>query len=217
MSALLPVMLDLRGWPCAVLGGGVMAEEKVRLFEGTGARLALIAEDATATLRQLAEAGAIEWLRRRPVPEDAAGFRLVISTLADSAANAAFAEAANRAGTLFNAADDPLHCRFLLPSVHRQGPLIVAVSTSGRCPALAVRLRQRLASQFDPAYAEFLALCEEFRPVISGKFPDFSRRRRLWYQIADSEAVLLLRQGRPQDARRVVETLIEKSLQEALP
>jgi siroheme synthase-like protein len=217
MNALFPVMLDLRGWPCAVLGGGAMAEEKVRLFEGTGARLVLIAEDATAPLRQLAEAGAIEWWRRAPVPEDAAGFRLVISTLADPAANAALAEAASRAGALFNAADDPRHCRFLLPSVHRQGALVVAVSTSGRCPALAVRLRQRLAALLDAAYAEFLAICEEFRPVISRKLPDFSRRRQLWYEIADSDAIRLVREGRPQDARRVVETLIEKSLQEALP
>lgn len=214
MSALFPVMLDLRGWPCAVLGGNAMAEEKVRLFEGTGARLVLIAEEATPALRQLAAHGAIEWRQRHPRPEDLAEFRLAISAVASREDNAAFAEAAERAGVLFNAADDPAHCRFLLPSVHRQGALVLAVSSSGRCPALAVRIRQRLASIFDAAYAEFLELCEEWRPRISGRIADFSRRRQLWYSLVDSQAIPLLREGRREEARRLAEVLIEAAEKE---
>lgn len=208
MNALFPVMLDLRGWPCAVLGGGPMAEEKVRLFEKTGARLVLISEEATPVLRARAGEAAFEWRRRRPVPEDVKGFRLVISTLADPAANAAFAEAAEAAGALFNAADDPPRCRFLLPSVHRQGSLVIAVSTGGKCPALAVRIREKLSALFDQAYAEFLELAAEFRPAISSQIRDFSVRRKLWYRIADSPALELLRSGQRSEARTVIENLI---------
>lgn len=208
MSALFPLMLDLHGWPCAVLGGGTMAEEKVRLLENTGARLVLIAEQASGTLQQLAASGALEWRRRTPVPADVAEFRLVISTLADRATNAALAEAAARAGVLFNAADDPEHCRFYLPSVHRQGDLVIAVSTSGKCPALAVRIRQECARVFDRAYADFLAMAGELRPRVAEMIRDFGVRRRLWYRIVDSAALDLLRAGRPAEARRVAEDLI---------
>ncbi|MGC8758666.1 MAG: precorrin-2 dehydrogenase/sirohydrochlorin ferrochelatase family protein [Bryobacteraceae bacterium] len=208
MNSLFPVMLDLRGWPCAVLGGGPMAEEKVRLLEETGARLVLISEEATPTLRARAGEGALEWRRRRPVPEDVRGFRLVISALGDPAANAAFAEAAEVAGVLFNAADDPPRCRFLLPSVHRQGSLVIAVSTGGKCPALAVRIREKLADLFDQAYADFLDLAAEFRPSISSQIRDFAARKKLWYRIADSPALELLRRGRRSEARTVIEKLI---------
>lgn len=208
MSALFPLMLDLRGWPCAVLGGGSMAEEKVRLFENTGARLVLIAEQASGPLQQLAASGALEWRQRAPLPADVAEFRLVISTLADRAANAALAEAAARAGVLFNAADDPGHCRFYLPSVHRQGDLVIAVSTSGKCPALAVRIREECARMFDQAYADFLSLAGELRPKIVEMVKDCNTRRRLWYRIVDSAALGLLRAGRHAEARRLAGELI---------
>lgn len=209
MSALFPLMLDLRGWRCAVLGGGEMAEAKVRLFEGTGARVVLIAEEATAALQQLAAAGALEWRRRAPGPLELAEFRLVISTLADPAANAAFAQAAERAGVLFNAADDPANCRFFLPSVHRQGDLVIAVSTSGKCPALAVRIREKCMDLFDRAYADFLEMAGELRPKIAAAVQHFPERRRLWYRIVDSAALGLLRAGRRTEARRLAEELIE--------
>lgn len=214
MSALFPVMLDLRGWRCAVFGGGSMAEEKAGLFAGTGAHVVVIAEETTARLQQWAAAGAVEWRRRAPAPEDVTGFRLVISTLADREANAAFAQAAERAGALFNAADDPQHCRFLLPSVHRQGDLVIAVSTSGKCPALAVRIREECARIFDRAYADFLAMAGELRPRIAETVREFSARRSLWYRIVDSPALGLLRAGRSGEARRVAEELIEEAARE---
>lgn len=206
MNALFPLMLDLRGWPCAVLGGGPLAEEKVRLFDGTGARLAFIAAEAPPAVLERATAGGLEWIAREPMPEDVAHYRIVISTLGREA-NQAFAAAAERAGTLFNAADDPGHCRFLLPSVHRQGDLIIAVSTSGKCPAMAVRIREQCARIFDHAYADFLALAAEMRPRISSCISEFGARKRFWYRLADSGVLALLRTGRLAEARREAERL----------
>ena len=216
MSRLFPVMLDLRGWPCAVLGGGPMAEEKVRLFEGSGARLVWIAEEAGGALAAMAAEGRLEWRRKKPEPADLAGFRLAISALGDPEANRTMAEAAERLGVLFNAADDPAHCRFLLPSVHRQGDVVIAVSTSGKCPALAVRIREQCARIFDQAYAQFLEIADELRPRIRESVPSFSARKKLWYRLADSEALGLLRRGDRAGARQEMDRLVESAAKEAV-
>jgi siroheme synthase-like protein len=214
MSALFPVMLDLRGWPCAVLGGGAMAEEKVRNLLAAEAQITLIAETVIAPLEELAALGRIAWRAERPCKEHLAQFRLAISALGGGGINAELAAEAERLGVLFNAADDPAHCRFLLPSVHRQGDLVIAVSTAGKCPALAVRLRERFQREFGPHYGQFLSLCGSFREQIARVFPEFGARRRLWYRLVDSPALALLRDGRPQEARAALEGLIEGARKE---
>lgn len=215
MSPLFPVMLDLRGWPCAVLGGGPMAEEKVRSLLSAGADVTVIAEQLNAELEALAAQGRIAWLAEPPQQEHLEGFRLVMSALGDAARNAAFAAEAERRRVLFNAADDPAHCRFLMPSVHRQGDLVIAVSTSGRCPALAVRLRERFEAEFGPHYAEFLELCGQMRDRISRAVPDFPARRRLWHRLADSPALEQLQQGRRQEAQATLEKLVKEAKERA--
>lgn len=214
MSALFPVMLDLRGWPCAVLGGGAMAEEKVRTLLAAEAQITVIAETLVAPLEELAALGRIAWRAERPRPAHLADFRLAISALGDGGCNAELAAEAERLGVLFNAADDPAHCRFLLPSVHRQGDLVIAVSTAGKCPALAVRLRERFQREFGPHYGQFLELCGALREHISRALPDFGARRRLWYRLVDSAALALLREGRPQEARATMERLVEGARKE---
>lgn len=208
MSPLFPVMLDLRGWPCAVLGGGAMAEEKVRALLAAAAGVTVIAERLTAELEALVAQGRIAWRAEEPQPEHLEGFRLAMSALGDAARNAAFAAEAERRRVLFNAADDPAHCRFWMPSVHRQGALVIAVSTTGRCPALAVRLRERFAEEFGPHYAEFLELCGQIRSRISRAVPGFEARRRLWHALVDSPALGFLQQGRPEDARATLQQLV---------
>lgn len=214
MNALLPLMLDLRGWRCAVLGGSAMAEEKVRTLLAADAAITVISSSLTPALHALVNAGRIEWLERDPRPDDLRGFRLVISALMDSPRNAGFQREAERLAVLFNAADDPPHCRFILPSVHRQGDLLIAVSTSGRCPALAVRLRERFAAEFGPHYAKFLEWAAELRQRLSAAVPDFAARRRIWYRIVDSPALELLRAGREADARAEVEAILTTTQKE---
>src|SRR5207302_1308363 len=77
--------------------------------------------------------------------------------------------------------------------IHRQGELTVAISTAGRAPALAVRLRDRIAAVIGPEYAELLGMLAEVREQIATRVPDFEARRRLWYRIVDSDALALAR------------------------
>jgi precorrin-2 dehydrogenase/sirohydrochlorin ferrochelatase len=176
-----PVVMDLAGKRCLVLGTGREAEEK---SEG------------------LREAGAVVERITRPFqPGDLAGFFLAVAAGPDRTANAAiFAEAEQR-GVLVNCIDDPPHCRFIFPSVHRQGDLVVAISTQGVAPALAVRIRERLQSELGPEYAKLLLLLRLLRERFAGN-------RELAYKLVDSAALDLLRRGRDEEAKEALERLL---------
>lgn len=213
-AVLYPLMLNLTGWDCLVIGGGPLAEGKAGALLEAGARVTVAATELTPALTQLVAEGRIRWLARPAQPRDLAGSRLAICALEDRSMNSAFAAEAERLGVLFNAVDDPPNCRFILPSIHRQGDLIIAVSTSGKCPALAVRIREQCARQFSSHFAQFLELVGTLRVRIARLVPDFDGRRRLWYELVDSPALEQFRRGEPGAARATVEAILARVEQE---
>ncbi len=86
-------------------------------------------------------------------PGDLDGMRLVVTATGVEAVDAAVAADARANGIWVNAADLPAECGFILPAIARQGPVSVAVSTDGTSPALAVRLRDRIATLLTPELA----------------------------------------------------------------
>jgi siroheme synthase-like protein len=72
--------------------------------------------------------------------------RLVIAATNDPAVQQKVFDDCERAGVWSNSADDPDRCAFILPAIVRRGPVIVAVSTQGRSPALAQQLRDRVGA-----------------------------------------------------------------------
>lgn len=82
---------------------------------------------------------------------------------------------------------------------------MLAVSTSGVAPALAVRIRERLAAEYGPEYAEYLELLRSFRPLVKQAYPhSFEARKAAWYRMIDSEALDLIFLGEHERARAVL-------------
>ncbi|WP_018466818.1 precorrin-2 dehydrogenase/sirohydrochlorin ferrochelatase family protein [Calidithermus timidus] len=198
-------MLDLRDRPVLFVGGGWETETKVRGLLGVGARVTLLSPGEHPGLEPLVQEGRLSWLRRGYQRGDLGGFCLVISHPADQSLNAEVAREARERGIWLNAVDDPAHCDFILPAVHRQGELVIAVSTSGVAPALGVRIKQRLAREYGPEYAEYLRLLRPFRAIVAETFPDdFEARKAAWYRMIDSPALELAARGEVQAARAVL-------------
>lgn len=191
MSEGYPVVLRLAGKRCVVFGTGHEAEQKAAGLRAAGASVARAAAYDEALLD---------------------GAFLVVAAGPDRKDNARIFAACEQRSILVDCLDDPPHCRFTYPSVHRQGGLLIAVSTSGSCPALAVRLRERLEREYGGEYARFLELCRDLRGRLAARFPDFAVRKAVWYRIVDSPALALLRQGRDQDARAAVEEILAEPL-----
>ena len=206
-----PVFLNLRGRHCIVVGGGAIAEQKVVGLLEAGARATVVSPALTWKLEDLASTGAIE-VRRRPYEHgDLAGAFIAIAATDDRSANAAVWDEAEERGILLNAVDDLPHCSFIAPAIHREGDIAVAISTGGKSPAFAVRLRERIAALIGREEGEFLNLLGELRPQVAARVPDFKLRTRLWYQIVDSDAIEYVRRGDATGARRRIDELIEQT------
>ncbi|HEV8304556.1 MAG TPA: siroheme synthase CysG [Gemmatimonadales bacterium] len=182
---LYPAFLVLRERRCVVVGGGAVAEQKVTGLLEAGARVTVVSPAVSPRLDELAAAGAIA-IRRRPYRRgDLAGAFLAIAATDDRAVNRHVWTEAEAAGVLLNAVDDAPHCSFVAPAVHRQGDLAVAVSTAGKSPALAVRLRDRIAGLVGPEYGALLDHLGDLRPEVARRIRDPRARTRFWYRLVD--------------------------------
>ena len=112
-----------------------------------GLRLRVIAPEANAEIRRLADEGQLEWIQRKFDPADLDGNFVVIAATDDPEVNAAVYRESVRRGILVNSVDDPPHCDFYFGSIVRRGDLQIAISTAGESPAVAQRIRREIDQQ----------------------------------------------------------------------
>ncbi|MGH7516040.1 MAG: uroporphyrinogen-III C-methyltransferase [Gemmatimonadales bacterium] len=207
-----PVLLDLAGRHCVVVGGGAIAEGKVAPLVAAGARVTVIAPALGPGLAAQHRAGRFTHIARAYEPGDLAGAFLVIGATDSPAVNHAVHAEATAIGALINVVDDVPYCGFILPSILRRGDLTVAVSSAGHAPALAVRVRERLERELGDEYGRFLELAAELRAPLARAVPDFQERKTIWYRLVDSDVLALLRAGHEDRARARIAAITGISL-----
>ncbi len=202
-------LIDLSHRHCVVIGGGHEGEYKVKGLLDCEARVTVISSQLTDQLQAWADEGRLTWIQRDYRPGDLRGAFLVIAERSDPETNAALRAEAEAEKALVNVMDDVSYCNFIAGSVVRQGPLTMAISTSGCAPALSVRLRQRFQDEFGPEYGVFLEWLRELREPMAARYPDFQERRRRWYALIDSDILDLFRAGRPDLARQRMAEIVD--------
>lgn len=196
MYRFFPIAFNLRNRKCLVVGGGRVAERKVRSLLQCGAEVWVVSPELTGGLEKLAEEGAINLVSRRYAAEDLDGCFLVISAADDRSINSRVADDCFARNILVNVVDDPARCSFTVPSVLRRGSLCITVSTEGKSPLLAKKIREELEDLFGPEYAEFLDLMGEVRSRVIRDIPDAETRRRIFECLINSDILELIREGR---------------------
>jgi precorrin-2 dehydrogenase/sirohydrochlorin ferrochelatase len=145
MTELFPLFLKLDGRRALVVGGGNIAALRVQQLVRAGAMVTVISPEAGAEMEALARAGSIVLVRRGFERTDLSQrCFVVIAATNDPAVQQAVSEEAERLGILCNVVDNPGCSNFYTPAVVERGDLKIAISTSGRSPALAGKLRQYL-------------------------------------------------------------------------
>jgi precorrin-2 dehydrogenase/sirohydrochlorin ferrochelatase len=210
MSSYYPLFLNLQSEKALVIGGGQVAERKIRTLLRYGAAVTLVSPEITAGLERLVQEKAVV-LRRRPFrASDLEGVRLAICATNDEATNRKAAREAEKRSILLNVVDVPELCRFIVPAVVRRGDLTVAISTGGGSPALAKKVRQELEAHIGLEYTEFLGLLKRVRHAIQRDVSDEAQRRAIYRALIDSQALVLLRAGRRDAAREVFHEILER-------
>lgn len=207
-----PISLDLKDKRCVVVGGGGVAERKVRSLIACGAVVRVISPNITRGLNKLKGGNKIVHLRRGYKKGDIKGAFLVFGATSSEALNSRISHDAKKERTLVNIVDSPAKCNFIVPASINRGNLTISVSTSGASPALARFLRQRLEKDYGSEYGKFLKIMERLRHEVLEKVQDKNRRKRIFEEMVKSDAVRLIKIGDGKGAVNRLKKLINKEV-----
>jgi siroheme synthase-like protein len=167
-----------------VVGGGAVAEGKIEGLLAAEARVRVVAPQVTPAVSQWIEHGKVEWRAKMFAPSDLEAAYLVIAATSAPGVNEAVFSEADARGILCNAVDDIEHCHFYYGSVVQRGDLQIAVSTNGKSPALAQRLRLQLEKQFGPEYGLWLEWLGAARELLRAGDGSTDSKRVLLHHLA---------------------------------
>ncbi|HUV51178.1 MAG TPA: bifunctional precorrin-2 dehydrogenase/sirohydrochlorin ferrochelatase [Anaerolineae bacterium] len=194
-----PVSLDILNRKCLVAGGGPVGTRKVLTLLDCGAKVTLVSPDATEKLLELVDNGLIRWEKRSYLASDLDGTFLVIGATNDEELNRQISADAEKLNMLCNIADRPEVCNFILPSIVNRGDLVISISTSGKSPAFAKKLRKELEKQFGVEYIEFLRLMGAIREKLLSEKHEPEAHKHIFERLISSDLVEMIRTNRKED------------------
>jgi precorrin-2 dehydrogenase/sirohydrochlorin ferrochelatase len=183
-----PIFLKLEGRRVLVVGAGAIAEGKIPGLIEAGASVHIVAPDATPQITYWTAAAVVTRSVAKFATSDLEGAFMVIAATSSHELNSLIYHEAHARGVLCNSVDDPENCDFYYPAVVKRGDLQIAISTNGRSPALAQRLRQELEQQFGPEYEGWVKELGDKRDQLFVEKVEATTRRELLHQLASREA-----------------------------
>ena len=207
-----PAFLNIREKKCVVVGGGKVALRKVRMLLECGAHVTVISPTLLQGLAQLAKKKSIAVICRNYKPMDLKWAVLVVAATDVKEVNRKVANEAKGRGILVNVVDDPGPSDFIVPSTIRRGDLTVAISTAGKSPALAKKIRRGLEQSLGEEYAMLVPLIEEVRSSL--KQQRIPVKTEIWQEALDLG--LLTRLVRAGEKKRAKDVLMRRLKRKAL-
>jgi precorrin-2 dehydrogenase/sirohydrochlorin ferrochelatase len=188
-----PVNLDIKDRKCLVVGGGDVGTRKVMTLLECMASVTVVSPDASEKLLKLAGSDMITLVKRSYIESDLEGMFLVICATDNEDLNLQVSEDAGKSNMLCNIVDRPEVCNFILPALVNRGDLVIAVSTSGKSPAFAKKIRKDLEKQYGAEYADFLKLMGAIRKKLLKNSHEPEAHKPLFEKIINKDFVQLIK------------------------
>jgi siroheme synthase-like protein len=179
--------VKLEGRRVVVVGGGEIAAGKIDGLLQAGAKVAIVSPALNSQLASLVKENKIEWREKGFAPKDLQDAFLVIAATSVPSVNEAVYRAAEERGLLCNAVDDIENCHFYYGGVVQRGDLQIAISTNGKSPALAQRLRKELEAQFGPEYEGWVEWLGAAREVLRASGASEAQNKEVLHNLASRE------------------------------
>jgi precorrin-2 dehydrogenase/sirohydrochlorin ferrochelatase len=194
-----PAFLDLQGAACLVVGGGQVGERKVRTLTDCGAVVHLVSPELTPFLEEEVRQGRVRLLAPEFLPKHLEGMFLVIGATDDPDVNQRISLTARSRKLLCNIVDKPRECNFIVPSQVHRGDLVIAVSTGGRSPALAKKIRQDLENLFPDIYSSYVTLLGRVREYLLAQGLPQARNQQIFESLIEAPILASLQKGDRED------------------
>ncbi len=204
-----PIFLNISGRKCVVVGGGPVALRKTRALFEHGASVEVISPDLCPELSQLEKNGTVHVLHRDYERGDLGGAVIAVAATDDSKINGKVAEEARDTGVLVNVVDEPQYSDFIVPSYLRRGDVTIAVSTGGRSPALARKIRTKLEEDFGVEYVSLVLMVGEVRSELKQR--GIIVNSDDWQEVLNLDSLVeMVHDGRSEEARAILLSGLEK-------
>ena len=173
-NQLYPVFLKMDQFEILIVGGGAVALEKLSfmLKSSPNARVSVLSKDFDTALTDLAAKHKVPLLRESYTPPALKGKKLVIAATDHPKVNQQIYQDAQARNILVNVADTPDFCDFYLGGIVSKGQVKIAISTNGKSPTLAKRLRQFLEELLPENINDLAENLHRVRKNIQGDFKE---------------------------------------------
>lgn len=199
-----PIFMDLQNREVLVVGGGAVAQRKVKSLLDHGALVRIVSPEIKEELRTLIDGKQCRWEQKEYAPDDVGNAFLVFSCTERKETNRQVAEEAHSCCRPVNVVDDPAQGSFIVPSTMERGDLKIAVSTSGASPLVARQIRCELERFYGKEMECYLELLGKWRPVATLSLPK-ERRGQFWQRVTDGEVLALIKNQQVTAAEGVIE------------
>ncbi|TKH46604.1 siroheme synthase [Paenibacillus terrae] len=186
MQYFVPILLNCKNKICCIVGGGRIAERKVKGLMKSGALITVISPNITPDLQVLADHKQLHWVNRVYREGDLQGAFLVYAATDQRDVNDAVAHEARQRGILVNVADRLEEADFITPGIIRRGRLTISVSTAGAGPAVTSEITSALDTLFGNEYEPYLDFMYDMRQAIKRIVSSPQQRAKLLRRLASS-------------------------------
>ena len=204
-----PAFLDLKDVPCLVIGGGQVGERKVKTLQACSAKVYLISRELTPYLAEEVRKDRIGLLAAAYQTGHLTGKFLVIGATDDPILNGKIGREARERGILCNIVDRPQECNFILPSLVSRGDLTIAVSTAGKSPALAKKIRLDLEKVFPEIYGRYLDLLGQIRNEVLARNLSQQENQKIFQTLIDSPLLSWVETGNFEALNELMDHLLD--------
>ncbi|MCX7792959.1 MAG: bifunctional precorrin-2 dehydrogenase/sirohydrochlorin ferrochelatase [Thermodesulfovibrionales bacterium] len=197
-----PVFINLKGKECVVIGGGKVAQRKINSLLKAGASVTVISPEVTEGIEKLVRSGKIKLIKR---PYKKGDLKKAFLVIAASSSKEVHESIARNFRGLLNVVDEPELCNFIVPSVIRRGPLIIAISTSGASPAMAKAIRKEMEKLYTKEFGRYLQLLKKNRKKLLDL--PLAKRKRIISRFSSRHILKALREKR---AESIIKDLLDE-------
>ncbi|WP_026882131.1 precorrin-2 dehydrogenase/sirohydrochlorin ferrochelatase family protein [Clostridium akagii] len=210
MNKYYPIMLDIKEKKCVVIGGGNIAYRKVLSLLECMAEVTVISHEVIPELKQLVDDGKVKYLKHEYNFKYISDCYLVYAATNNSDVNQAVYSQCSQKNILVNVVDKPEICNFIVPSKIKKGDLTIAISTNGKSPMLARKIRQDLEKVYDYRYELFLDIMGEVRKEVFHTLKDAKKRSEFYKTVVYSDYIYGLTSENKEDIQKQIISFLHK-------
>lgn len=207
-----PICLNILERKCVVVGGGDVAERKVARLLEAGADVEVVGKVLTHKLEMMKSEGTIKHIDadyREDFINDA--FLVIGATDKDDVNERIFLDAREK-GIIVNIVDSPDRCDFTLPSIVQQGDLQIAISTGGKSPALAKKLRKEMQGSYGSEYRSLLNIMGQVREKVIIRGRPYEENKRLFEALLNSKILQYIREKNWSEVKKIIDDIVGKDI-----